>query len=204
MSKDLPNQLKFNDPAPDLELRNVNGKPVLLSDLWKQKPLILAFTRHFGCPQCKEMLWQLGEYQEKIQAAGLQIAVVTQASPQESEEFIQTFARGLFALCDPERKAYDAYGLTRGKLGQTLFSPKVWFENRRVAKTRGFNPQIAPAGQDTMLMSGTFVIGSDGKIRLPYYYDNIADHPKPELLMEGFLSTGWDKPFDSPLGPEKA
>ena len=53
----MPNvaHLKFNDPAPDIELQDVDGKPVRLADLWKKQVLILAFTRHFGCPQCKEM-----------------------------------------------------------------------------------------------------------------------------------------------------
>ena len=48
--------LKFNDPAPDLELLSAEGKPVQLSSLWKKQVLVLAFTRHFGCPQCKEMV----------------------------------------------------------------------------------------------------------------------------------------------------
>ena len=48
--------LKFNDLAPDLELLDTEGNPIKLSSLWKEKVLILAFTRHFGCPQCKEMV----------------------------------------------------------------------------------------------------------------------------------------------------
>jgi len=54
----MPNiaHLKFNDPAPDMKLQNVEGKNVQLSSFWKKKTLVLAFTRHFGCPQCKEMV----------------------------------------------------------------------------------------------------------------------------------------------------
>ena len=33
--------LKFNDPAPDLELLNIEGQPVNLSSLWKKKIIIL-------------------------------------------------------------------------------------------------------------------------------------------------------------------
>ncbi len=40
--------LNFNDPAPDAELMNVDGEKVRLSSFWKLKPLLLAFTRHFG------------------------------------------------------------------------------------------------------------------------------------------------------------
>ena len=41
--------LKFNDPAPDLELLDIDGKAVSISSLWKEQVLVLAFTRHFGC-----------------------------------------------------------------------------------------------------------------------------------------------------------
>jgi len=57
----MPNlaHLKFNDPAPNLTLQDVHGTPLQLSSLWRKQVLILAFTRHFGCPQCREMIDQL-------------------------------------------------------------------------------------------------------------------------------------------------
>lgn len=51
--------LKFNDPAPDMELQDVDRNPVNISFLWKKQVLILAFTREFGCQQPKEMMDQL-------------------------------------------------------------------------------------------------------------------------------------------------
>ena len=49
-------------------------------------------------------------------------------------------------------------------------------------------------------MSGTFIISTQGRIELPYYYDHIADHPPLDLLLSGVLSTRWDQPFDGPVG----
>jgi peroxiredoxin len=54
--------LKFNDLAPDVELLDMAGEPVRLSSLWQGRVLVLAFTRHFGCPQCKEMMDNLVEF----------------------------------------------------------------------------------------------------------------------------------------------
>jgi hypothetical protein len=48
-------------------------------------------------------------------------------------------------------------------------------------------------------MSGIFIIGSDGRVRLPYYYDNIADHPSLDLLMHGILGVDWNRPFEDPI-----
>jgi peroxiredoxin len=194
------NQIPFYRNAPDLTLLNTSGQPVQLSSLWAEKPLLLSFTRHFGCTQCKEMLDELVAGRERIQAAGLNIAVIMQGTPEATAEFASRFAPGLLCLSDPERKAYQAFGLERGNLFQTFLNPKVW---RAISKAgeKGYKVEPAPAGQDAMQMSGTFIISTGGKLMLPYYYDHIADHPPLDLLLNGVLSTGWDKPFEGPVGP---
>jgi peroxiredoxin len=193
-------QLNFNDKAPDLPLLDLAGKPVHLSSLWEEKPLLLAFTRHFGCTQCKEMLDVLVAGKAGIEKAGLGIAIVTQGTPEASAEFTKKYAPGLYALADPERKAYQAYGLERGTVFQTFLNRKVWKAISR-ARKKGYLVEMPPAGQDAMQMSGTFIISKEGKIELPYYYDNIADHPSLDLLLEGVLNTRWNESFEGPVGP---
>lgn len=194
--------LNFNQPAPDLILVDVAGKPVQLSSLWIKKPLLLAFTRHFGCTQCKEMLNELVQAQDRIRAAGLEITVVTQGTVESSAEFAKTFAPGLYCLADPERKAYAAYRLERGTLTQTFLNLRV-LRAVKASRRKGYPVDMPPAGQDAMQMSGLFVIGKSGRIELPYYYDDIADHPTLELLLSGVLSTRWDEDFEGPIGVKK-
>ena len=192
--------LNFNSPAPDLVLSDLEGKPVQLSSLWKEKPLLLAFTRHFGCTQCKEMLDELVAGKEEIEKAGLAIGVILQGTPEASALFARKFAPGLTVLADPERKAYQAYGLERGTLFETFLNWQVWKAIRRAA-SKGYKVEPPPPGQDAMQMSGTFIISQDGRIELPYYYDNIADHPPLALLLDGVLSTDWTAFFEGPIGP---
>jgi peroxiredoxin len=192
-------QLNFNRNAPDLTLLNTSGEPVQLSSLWALRPLLLAFTRHFGCTQCKEMLDELLTGREQIEKAGLGIAVVTQGTPEVTATFGEQFAPGLLCLSDPERIAYQAYGLEQGNLFQTFLNPQVW---SAVSKSRqkGYTVELPPPGQDAMQMAGTFIISKQGEIELPYYYDHIADHPPLDLLLSGVLSTRWDQSFDGPIG----
>ena len=191
--------LNFNDPAPDMEVLDVKGKTVRLSSLWARRPLVLAFTRHFGCTQCKEMLDELVAGRAKIKKAGLDIAVVTQGVPEETKLFAEKHAPGLKALSDPERKAYRAYGLERATIFQTFLNWKVL---RAVsnARKKGYQVETPPEGQDAMQMSGTFIISPQGRVLLPFYYDHIADHPALDLLLEGVLATPWDQPFEGPIG----
>lgn len=192
--------LNFESIAPDLALLDIAGKPVKLSSLWKKRPLVLAFTRHFGCTQCKEMLDELVKGRERIQKAGLGIAVVTQGTPETTALFAEKYAPDLLMLSDPERNAYRAYGLERGTLFETYLNLKVLRAVRR-SREKGFLVEPPPDGQDVMQMSGTFIIGRNGRVLLPFYYDNIADHPSLDLLLSGVLSTGWDKTFEGPVGP---
>ena len=199
----MPKQkLKFNDAAPDTEVTAADGTRIKLSSLWQNKVLVLAFTRHFGCPQCKEMLDELVTGYPELVGAGLSLAVVTQGTLDQTKEFCAERAPGILCLSDPERKVYAAFGLERGTLRQTFLSAQVWRSNRTLKKTRGWNTELPPPGQDSMLMSGTFVIGPDGLVRLPYYYENIADHPPLDLLVKGILGTDWKKPLGSPITPE--
>lgn len=193
------NQINFYRDAPEVSLLSTTGEPVQLSSLWQKRPLLLAFTRHFGCTQCKEMLEELVAGKERIENAGLTVVVIMQATPEAAKDFAQKYAPGLYCLADPEREAYQAYGLERGTLFQTFLNPKVW---SAVSKSRqkGYQVEPPPPGQDAMLMSATFIIDTNGKVLLPYYYDHIADHPPLELLLSGVLSTRWDEPFDGPVG----
>ena len=192
--------LDFNSVAPDLSISGTDGSPIKLSKLWAQKPLLLAFTRHFGCTQCKEMLSEIVDGKDRIEGAGLSIAVVTQGSPQAAAEFGKKYAPGLLILSDPSLEAYKAYGLERGTLTQVALKPRVWKAIAR-AKRKGYRLELPPEGQDALQMSGIFIINRSGRVALPYYYDDIADHPPLESLLSGVLSTNWDTPFEEALGP---
>jgi peroxiredoxin len=193
--------LKFNDPAPDLELQDVDRNPVQLSSLWKQQVLILAFTRHFGCPQCKEMVDQLVVASPDFKGKNLSLVIVTQGTPEEAKIFCEQRAPGILCLSDPDRKAYREYGLGRASIWQTFLSLDVWRSNRRLKRERGWNTELPPKGQDAMQMAGTFVISPDGTIRLPYYYDHIADHPSVDLLLHGVMGMDWNQTFNGPVAP---
>lgn len=193
--------LKFNDPAPDLELLNTKGQSVQLSSLWKKQVLVLAFTRHFGCPQCKEMVDALSLAAPEFRQNNLALAIITQGTPETAKVFCEERAPGQLCLADPGRKAYRAYGLQRANIWQTFLSWRVWQSNKRLKHERGWETELPPEGQDAMQLAGTFVIATDGRIRLPYYYDDIADHPPVDLLLRGVLGMDWHQPFEGPVIP---
>jgi hypothetical protein len=83
-----------------------------------------------------------------------------------------------------------------------LISPNIWKSNKRLKETKGWTPEPPPSGQDAFVMSGTFIIGKDGRVHLPYYYEDIADHPPVELLLKGFMGMDWSIPIEGSIQPE--
>jgi hypothetical protein len=162
---------------------------------------MLAFARHFGCPQCKEMIEELIGVSAEMESNGLLLFIITQGTPQATRVFCSEHAPGVTCLADPERKAYRAYGLERANFWQAFLSPRILKSNWRLAIEKGWRTEWPPSGQDSMQLAGIFIIGMDGRIRLPYYYDNIADHPPLELLMHGVLGVNWKTPFEKPVAP---
>ena len=92
------------------------------------------------------MLDELVAGKEAITRAGLNLAVITQGTPETAAEFAKVYAPGLLVLADPEREAYAAYGLEKGTIFQTYLNPKVW--------------DGIPAGRQKRLRSGTSTGGS--------------------------------------------
>jgi peroxiredoxin len=193
--------LKFNDHAPDLELLDADREAIRLSTLWRERTIVLAFARHFGCPQCKEMVETLVAAAPQLEKNDLALVIVTQGTPQAAKEFCRQYARGVRCLADPGRRAYQAFGLRRANLWQTFLSPHVLFSNLHLWRRKGWATELPPNGQDAMQLGGIFVIGTDGRIRLPYYYDDIADHPPLDLLLHGVMGVNWKKPFARAVAP---
>jgi peroxiredoxin len=40
--------LREGDPAPEVSVVGSDGAPVALAELWRERPLLLTFLRHYG------------------------------------------------------------------------------------------------------------------------------------------------------------
>jgi peroxiredoxin len=48
MADTVARRLRAGEHAPELTLTNVHSEPVALSALWRERPILLTFLRHFG------------------------------------------------------------------------------------------------------------------------------------------------------------
>ncbi len=77
-------KLQVGDKAPDFSLSNATGKTIRLSDLLKDKRVILTFYRGTWCPYCN---LQLSHYQKslnEIHDLGAELVAISPQTPDES------------------------------------------------------------------------------------------------------------------------
>ena len=79
--------LKAGDKAPDFELINALNKPVQLSSLLKNGPVVLSWYRGGWCPYCNIQLRYLQKYLPQFKALG---AILVALSPELPDKSLST------------------------------------------------------------------------------------------------------------------
>jgi peroxiredoxin len=177
--------LQVGDPAPDLNLVDMNHMPVRLSNLWQAKPLLILFWRHYGCSCGVDRAGRLQKEYPDYLAAGGKVIVIGQGEPERAAAYADKYGLPCPVLCDPKFEAYQAYGLLEGTPAQILFdAPEALLardynagmklaEDRRAAG----RPMVDSPWQ----LPGEFVVDTAGVLRLAYRYNFCEDWPDPRV-----------------------
>ncbi len=179
----LPPQL--GDAAPDATLIHMDGHPARLADSWASGPALILFWRHFGCScgmdRAARLASELGGYRD----AGANVIIVGQGEPQRATRYAERHAIDVPILVDPERRAYEAYGLLDGTTAQILFDAPDAF--LRCDLQAGMDLSASRHGTDRALVDnawqlpGEFVVGQDGRIAHAHRFQWCEDYPDPRV-----------------------
>ena len=171
------------DPAPDVTLRDETDRPVLLSSLWRDRPAVLLFWRHWGCGCGTARAEQLREQYPKLVEAGANVVVVGQGEPGRAGWYREAFELPCAVLVDGDESAYEAYGLLEMSPWLLLGEPKPgpeYFSNlidEHRAKGR-------PVADNPFLLPGEFVVDRAGRLVLTYRYQYCDNAPDEWTLLD--------------------
>lgn len=178
--------VQVGDRAPDLELRDMDGAPRRLAELWPLGPTLLLFLRQFGCSCLAERWDLLREEIPEFEAAGAQVVAVGQGEPERTAAMAQRRGYPFPVLSDPERRAYRAYGLLQGTPAQ-LVHDFAWrpgdmtsAQDLFLTPRRGTERAVV---DDPWQLPGEFVIDPTGTIRLAHRYQYCEDFPPRTVLL---------------------
>lgn len=97
-----------NFPAPDVQLTNLSGQPVAISDFRGQVILYNAWAT--WCPPCKEEMPTLQAYYEAYKANGFVIIAIEDGQPiEEVRAFVDEHRLTFPVWPDPQHKATTAF-----------------------------------------------------------------------------------------------
>jgi len=160
------------------------GAAVRLADTWRDRPVVLAFVRHFGCPLCHEFAVALQQSAEAIREAGADVIVVGHGQPEGAARFRTQFELAIPVLVDRHRHIFELLGFRRN-LGGTanpltmLLAFRAWRRGARQGWAAG----------DPWQLGGVLIVQPGGEISYRHESRYAGDHPKIEALLAELRGT---------------
>lgn len=165
------------DRAPSIALTDARtGAIVDLSATWVDRPALLLFWRHFGCSCGRDRAARLRDEHDAYIAAGARIVLIGQGEPERALVYAEANAipDDVVLLCDPDERAYRAFGLREGGPIEVLFDAPDGYLRCEPALGRELSDARLAAGRPNVdnpwLLPGEFVIASDGRIVSAYHF----------------------------------
>jgi len=147
-----------------------------MGSLWESRPILLAMMRHFGCIFCKEQVTQLSTHRARIRAAGGELIILGNGTPQQAAWFIEDYKVEAPVYTDPDLVSHGLLGAKRGN----IIDPRVVLRGAS-AVLHGFRQTktMGPAA----LNGGIFVITPANEMPYRYISRFAGDHPDPEVAL---------------------
>ncbi|XP_076945070.1 thioredoxin-like protein AAED1, chloroplastic [Bidens hawaiensis] len=97
-----------------VEVFDLDGNPVLISDLWKDRKAVVAFARHFGCLLCRKRADMLAAKKDKMDASGVALVLIGPGGVDQARTFYeQTKFKGE-VYADTSYASYKALNFVSG------------------------------------------------------------------------------------------
>jgi peroxiredoxin len=168
----------MSDAAPDAKLVDDTGRPRQISEFWAEKPLILFFVRHLGCPLCRSQAAEIRKNVGRFTEAGAEIAMVTMGGAEDAAEFRKRMELPFTVLADADQECYRAFSVPRGGV-LSVIGPHLLPSGILQTLKHGAGKPVG----DPWQLPGAFVIDTKGEIRFQHRAKHSADWPKNDDLV---------------------
>jgi peroxiredoxin len=166
--------LKEGMQAPDFTLPDALGKPVTLSHLRQQGPVVMVFYRGAWCPYCNLQLRSYQQMLPQLQAEGATLVAISPQTPDHSLSLAEKQELTFAALSDVGNQVARKYGLVY-TLDEAL---------REVHAQRGADLPAYNGDQSWELpISATFLVDQSGIVRQAFVDPDFTQRPDLSLII---------------------
>ncbi|XP_042475374.1 thioredoxin-like protein AAED1, chloroplastic isoform X2 [Macadamia integrifolia] len=158
-----------------VEVLDLNGKAIPISDLWKDRKAVVAFARHFGCVLCRRRADFLASKKDRMDASGVALVLI-----------------GPEVYADPSHSSYKALSFVSGI--STTFTPgaglkiiQSYMEGYRQDWELSFEKDTRTRGG---WQQGGIIVAGPGKSNISYIHKDkeAGDDPDIEDVLKACCS----------------
>lgn len=162
---------QVGDKAPDFTLKNATGTKVSLSTLLKHGPVVLTWYRGGWCPYCNLSLAALQKELPKFKKAEATLVALTPELPDKSLDTAKKNKLEFEVLTDLNHDVATNYGLV------FKLTPEVRKRYKGFFDLLEYNGK--DAGDDTLPLAATYVIGTDRTIQWAFLDADYTKRAEP-------------------------
>jgi peroxiredoxin len=163
-------KLKIGDLPPIIRQVSYNAGDIDLQKLTGIKPIVLIFSRYFGCPICQYELEELLGSWPRFDAKNIYFLYVTQSGSEIAQKFIQEKKIPFPVIFGTKEGIYADYGLGMMTITSIAKVPDLM----RKAKGKGISHGIYEGWEQQN--PGQFIIDLSGKIKYVHYgWQNLSE-----------------------------
>jgi peroxiredoxin len=168
--------LKKGDLAPNFSLKDANGNVVVLSELLKEGPVVLAFYRGGWCPYCNIELRGLQKALPSIQAMGASLVAISPELPDNTLSTTEKNHLEFTVLSDIGNQVARSLGIAF-ELSTEMLHLYTEFEHE-LAVMNG------EKGAKELPVPATFIISKTGVIEYAFVNADYTQRLDPEKILE--------------------
>ena len=169
---------QVGDAAVDGELIGWDGETVLLSDLWKDGPVILMWYRGGWCPYCNIQLRAMQQSLDQIEDAGARLVVLTPELPEKAKETAANAGIDMVALHDRNNELAQGYGI-RFDLPEPIVP--IYRDKLKLPSYNGSDAMQLP-------LAATYVINTSGEITYAFLDADYKKRAEPSEVVDAVRS----------------
>jgi len=124
----------------------------------------------------------VSERNPEVRRRRASVVVISFGASDAVEGYRRRLALPFSVAVDPERRAYQAYGMLPGSFWRTWHPRAMW--RYVVLALRGLQIRRPAWGDDLSQLGGDFVIGPDGLLRFVHVSQRPDDRPEVERLIQ--------------------
>ncbi|WP_066632294.1 peroxiredoxin family protein [Labilibacter marinus] len=168
-------ELAIGSKAPTFEATSNTGHKINLTELNKNKQLVLLFYRGQWCPHCNRQLNELQDSLKMIEDLGATVLAITPEKQEEIKKTLEKTNAAFNIIYDKDHKIMDSYQVTFALSKANNIKYKAW----------GIDINKASGNDDLALpIPATYIIGKDGKIKGSFYDEDYKRRMTVKEILE--------------------